>query len=128
LKAGHVEKKQAASEPGEGSPSVEKKKRGRGKGSSARFQKAKGRGGKALKDAGGDEWLARDTRLLLKWLQRASILQSLTYSLEKDGSKTRTGWQGKPPPPKSRAEIRSDYFSGAIKATLETFYPVPYAK
>jgi hypothetical protein len=123
-----VEKNQASSMGKGGASSTGKKSGGRGKGSSEKFHKAKPRGGSALRAAGGDEWLARDLRLMSKWLRRAHTLQSSSYSLQMDGSRTQTGWHGKQPPRKSREEIRSAYFNGTIKETLETFCPVSYTK
>ncbi len=114
--------------PGGAPPAAAKKKNRRGKSSSRLFLTKRPRGGAAITDAAGDVWIARDARLLNKWLQKAGRFQSSGYSLDKDGSHAASGWQGRRPPPKDHSQIRKDYASGAIGVTLATFFLVPYTE
>jgi hypothetical protein len=82
------------------------------------------RGGVALREANGDQQVARDRRLLQSWLCKSDTYRTEAYSLQANGSRTSTGWNGRNPPPATQRQIRNDYFSGRINSTLSTFFPV----
>lgn len=82
------------------------------------------RGGKALREAGGDSYAADTRRLQKKLVSRGDLYQTTSYSVERDGSRVSTGWQGRNPPPRARSEIRRLYGSKEMQTILESFFPV----
>lgn len=84
------------------------------------------RGGASIRAADGDAKVAGERSLLLKWMKKADFHRTEGYSLEKNGSRTQPGWNGRNPPPATRFEIRQDYSSGKIYETVAKFFPVYY--
>ncbi|KAF8160069.1 hypothetical protein B0H34DRAFT_858712 [Crassisporium funariophilum] len=99
-----------------------KKKSRRGKKSS----ETRPRGGAPILAADGDEKVAGERSLLLKWMKKADFHRTAAYSLQENGSRTQPGWNGRNPPPATRLELRRDYSTGKIYETLSRFFPVYY--
>ncbi|KAJ7705905.1 hypothetical protein B0H16DRAFT_1266654, partial [Mycena metata] len=61
---------------------------------------------------------------------KADVLEARTFSLQKDASYSKSGWQGAAPPPIARKEILKLYGSQprarGLHDHLRHFYPVPY--
>ncbi|KAF8176786.1 hypothetical protein BJ912DRAFT_797408, partial [Pholiota molesta] len=83
------------------------------------------RGGKWLQEAGGDSFLADTKRLRAKLVQSADAFMTKSYSIETNGSRVTTGWQGLRPASKSAKQIQNAYSNGSIRQTVATFFPVP---
>ena len=49
------------------------------------------------------------------------------FSMARNGLASATGWQGRVPPKKTRAELEALYNNGRIAELLGVFYPVHYA-
>jgi hypothetical protein len=94
--------------------------------SSRRGKKAsRPRAGAFFQDAGGDTYLADTRRLRAKLVQRGDVFLTGGYSIERNGNHVTTGWQGKNPPTRARAEVKRMYMNGSIKEIVATFFPVP---
>ncbi|KAF8158608.1 hypothetical protein BJ912DRAFT_805466, partial [Pholiota molesta] len=92
---------------------------------SQRSQKSnRPRAGKWLREA-GDTFLADTKRLRAKLVQSGDTFLTKSYSLELNGSRVSTGWQGSRPPDKAREQIQRAYSNGSIRQTIATFFPVP---
>ena len=98
----------------------QKKKKGKRRGKTS----SRPRGGKALKAAGGNSYVSDTQRLRKKLVYRADFYQTGSYSIEQNGSRVSTGWQGRNPPPRARSEIRRLYGTKGMQSVLETFFPV----
>lgn len=107
-------------EPAVPSEAQEKKRKGKRRGKKS----SRPRGGKELKAAGGDAYQADTRRLQKKFVSGGDLYQTNTYSIEKNGSKVSTGWQGRNPPPRARAEIRRLYRRKEMQGIIEGFFPV----
>lgn len=70
--------------------------------------------------------IVRSRKLLESLYKGASIFQGKDVSLLHHGSRTKTGWYGKRPPPFTRAEIRARYEEGTIGELLVDFTRIPY--
>lgn len=106
-----------------------KKRKGRGKPSSEAYKqrrRERRRGGRILKLANGDEFRARGIRLLLRWLGASKAYSSSSFSMIGHKSHVSTGWHGVEPVRTFRAQVRKDYFSGAIWKPLSQFFKVAY--
>jgi hypothetical protein len=73
----------------------------------------------------GDE-IVRSRKLLESLYKRAHIFQGKEVSLLHHGSRTKTGWYGKRPPPLTRKEIRAWFDEGRIGELLVDFTQIPY--
>ncbi len=73
----------------------QKKKKGKRRGKTS----SRPRGGKALKEAGGNSYAADTHRLQTKLIYKADFYQTGSYSVQENGSRVSTGWQGRNHPP-----------------------------
>ncbi len=96
------------------------KKKGKRRGKSS----SRPRGGKDLKAAGGDSYVADTMRLRRKLISMGDFYKTRAYSIERDGSHVTTGWQGRNPPPRARSQIRRLYGTSEMQRILELFFPV----
>ena len=108
-------------------PPAGRKKRTRGTGSNGGTHGNRARHGAALSESGGAAGPARLARLRERSHLNGQVIQA-TYSIEKEGSATTTGWQGSPPPPLAQELISELYDSGEIKSLLASFYPIGYPR
>ncbi|KAF8173480.1 hypothetical protein BJ912DRAFT_931921 [Pholiota molesta] len=82
------------------------------------------RGGAAIREAGGDTFLADTRRLLAKWIRKGDIFRTEAYTVLLNGKHVSTGWHGLNPSRRDRAEVRRDYLNGSIVDTVAMFFPV----
>lgn len=107
-------------------PEGKQRKRMRGSGSKGGTHGNRARAGKALSESGGAAEPARLARLQERSHVKGQVVQA-TYSIEKEGSVTTTGWLGVCPPNLAQNQILELYESGEIKSLLASFYPVAYS-
>ena len=95
---------------------VAKKRRTRGSGTKG------GTHGGRLR-AGGAQGPTRTARLQERSYRKGQVVQT-SFSIERDGSATSTGWQGSAPPKLAQERILELYESGQINAFLSSFFPI----
>jgi hypothetical protein len=84
------------------------------------------RGGKAIRQANGDETEARQIRLGQKHLAVATVHSSTNFSLTANSRVSSTGWQGQKPSIEGKEAVLKAYNDGGIKGYISLFYPVPF--
>jgi hypothetical protein len=84
------------------------------------------RGGKAIRQADGDEAEARRIRLGQKHLAVAAVHSSTNFSLTTNSRISSTGWQGRKPSIEGKEAVLKAYNGGRIKDYISLFYPVPF--
>ena len=66
------------------------------------------------------------TRLQHRLLSTGQTVNIESFNLKKDVNVTSTGWEGRPIPVQSRADIVSRWKDGRIKRDIAGFLPLPY--
>lgn len=109
----------SAPEPSTPQKTQTRKRKGKRRGKKS----SRPRGGKELKAAGGDAYAGDTKRLQKKLMSKGDLYQTSSYSVEQNGSRVSTGWQGRNPPRRARSEIRRLYGSKEMQEILEGFFP-----
>ncbi|KAJ7471508.1 hypothetical protein B0H11DRAFT_1919678 [Mycena galericulata] len=90
----------------------------------------KRRGGVGQKNRDGSLNPLREEAMARRAFERGEVVQSHTFSLLHDASRSTAGWQGRAPPPIVRNRIRELYRSKpgaeALEPWLRHFIPIPY--
>jgi hypothetical protein len=96
------------------------KKRGRKRGRGSK----RPRGGREKQEGPDSE--SRTQRLRERTFREGEAVRSDEFSIQRHGSASSSGWQGRAPPKKTQEELRRLYDSGEILELLRVFFPIPY--